>query len=59
MNNMILTARRPSSLVCIWHLTGDCRMPLTCVWAKVDTAKLRPNPADSSSDETGGRRLCA
>jgi len=58
MNNKILAARRPSPLVRIWRLTGNYRMPLACVWVQVDTAKLRPN-SDSSSDETGGRRLCA
>jgi hypothetical protein len=34
-------------------------MPLICIWTQVETAKLRPIFADSSSDENGGLRLCA
>ena len=58
MNKMILAAHRPSPLVCIWRSTGNYRMPLAGVWMQADTAKLRPNPAYSSNDETGAR-LCA
>ena len=59
MNNKIFAARRTSPLVRIWRSTGDHSMPLVCMWVQAGTAKLRPNPADSSSDETGGLRLCA
>jgi len=56
MNNKILAARRPSPLVCVWRATGEPGMPLVCSWMQ---AKLRPDAAESSSDETGGFRLCA
>lgn len=59
MNNKILTTRRTAMLVQVWRCTGDPRMPLTCVWVQGETAKLRLTSADSSSDETGGLRLCA
>ena len=59
MNNKIFAARKPTSLVRVWHSTGDPRMPLACIWGSTDTTVLRPNPADSSSDESGGFPLCA
>jgi hypothetical protein len=59
MNNKNLTARRPSPLVRVWRSTGDPGMPLVGIWVQAETAKPRPNAADSSSDETGGLCLCA
>jgi hypothetical protein len=63
MNNIqnykILAVRRPSSLVRVWRSTGDPRMPLVRIWVQADTAKLRSSPADPSSEERGGLRLCA
>jgi hypothetical protein len=58
-NNKILAVRRPSPLVCVWRSTGDPGMPLVGIWVQADTAKLRPSPADPSSDEIGGLRRCA
>jgi hypothetical protein len=55
-NSKILAVRRPSPLVRVWHSTG---MPLVGIWVQADTAKLRSSPADPSSDEMGGLRLCA
>ncbi len=59
MNKKILAAPRPSPLVRVWRSTGEPGMPLVCIWMQADTAKLCPISADSSSDETGGLRLCA
>lgn len=59
MTKKILTVRRPSPLVRVWHSTGNPRMPLACAWMQADTTKPNPISADSSSDETGGLRLCA
>jgi hypothetical protein len=58
-NNKILAVRRPSPLVRVWRSTGDPGMPLVGIWVQDDTAKLRSNPVDSSSEEIGGLRLCA
>ena len=58
-NNKILAVRRPSPLVRVWRSTGDPGMPLVGIWVQADTAKLRSSPADPSSDEMGGLRLCA
>lgn len=60
MNNRILAAaRRPGPLVRVWRSTGDPGMPLEGIWVQAETTKLRPSPADPSSDEIGGLRLCA
>jgi hypothetical protein len=58
-NNKIRAVRRLSPLVRVWRSTGDPGMPLVGIWVQADTAKLRPSPADPSSDEVGGLRLCA
>jgi hypothetical protein len=58
-NNKILAVRSPSSLVRVWRSTGDPGMPLVGIWVQAETAKLRSSPADPSSDEIGGLRLCA
>jgi hypothetical protein len=59
MTNKNLAACRTTLLACVWHSTGDPRMPLACVWTQADPAKLCPNSASSSSDEAGGLRQCA
>jgi hypothetical protein len=59
MNNKTLAACRPGPLACMRRLTGNYRMPLECVWVQADTAKMRLDSPASSSDETGGRNLCA
>ena len=58
-NNKILAVRRRSTLVRVWRSTGDPGMPLVGIWLQADTANLRSSPADPSSDEMGGLRLCA
>jgi hypothetical protein len=58
-NNKILAVRRPNSLVRVWRSTGDPGMPLVGIWVQADTEKLRSSPADPSSEEIGGLRLCA
>jgi hypothetical protein len=59
MKNKTLAIRKPSPLVCVWYPTGDSRMPLVALWVEAETVKPCPSAADSSSDETGGLRLCA
>jgi hypothetical protein len=59
MNKRIVAAHRTRPLVCAWRSTVESGMPLICIWTQVETAKLRPIFADSSSDENGGLRLCA
>ena len=59
IQNKILAVRGPSLLVRVWRSTGDPGMPLVGIWVQADTAKLRPSPADRSSDEIGRLRLCA
>ena len=59
MTKKMLFARRPSPLVRVWHSTTDPRMPLIATWLQDDAVKQRANASDSSSDETGGLRLCA
>jgi hypothetical protein len=58
-NNKTLAVRRPSPLVRVWRSTGDPGLPLVGIWVQAGTAKLRSSPADPSSDEIGGVRLCA
>ena len=58
-NNKILAVRRPNPLVRVWRSTGDPGMPLVGIWVQADNAKLCSSPADPSSDEMGGLRLCA
>jgi hypothetical protein len=58
-NNKTLAVRRPSPFVRVWRSTGDPGMPLVGIWVQAGTAKLRSSPADPSSDEIGGVRLCA
>jgi hypothetical protein len=55
MNNKILAAPQPNSLVRVWRSTGDPGTPLVCIWVQAECTRLRPILADSSSDETGGR----
>ena len=58
-NNKMLAVCWPSPLVRVWRSTGDPGVPLVGIWVQADTAKLRPSPADPSSDEVGGLCLCA
>jgi hypothetical protein len=58
MNNKILV-RRTNSLVRVWRSMGEPGIPLICTWVQADAAKLRPSSTNSSSDERGGRCLCA
>ncbi|NYF90735.1 hypothetical protein HDF08_002837 [Edaphobacter lichenicola] len=59
IQNNNIAVRRPGPLVRVWRSTGDPGMPLIGIWMQADTAKLRSSPADPSSDEMGGLRLCA
>jgi hypothetical protein len=59
MNNKNFPVRRTVPLVRVWRSTGNPGMPLVGIWVQADNTRLGPGSADPSSEEIGGRRLCA
>ena len=57
MTHKILHFPQAPRVMCVWHTTGDSRMPLACTWSAAEQAGAAAVPVLDTSDARG--RLCA
>jgi len=59
MTNKKMNLRPATPMTCVWHLTGNNRAPLACVWTPVESATLTSIAPPAAETSEGRMRLCA